>query len=101
MHGSRGVIDEIEAFYTEVKHYLNLKTYHSLTTTAPNPESRKANIRRVSKTYLLKDEELYYRHKNKARLVACTNERARGVFRECHDKTKFLDFLKVAKVSAF
>jgi hypothetical protein len=44
----------MEAFYTEVKHYLNLKTYHSLTATAPNPESRKANIRRVSKTYLLK-----------------------------------------------
>ncbi|CAL8258887.1 unnamed protein product [Boreogadus saida] len=75
----------MEAFYTEVKHYLHLNTYHSLTTTAPNPESRKANIRRVSKTYLLKDEELYYRHKNEARLVVCSNERARDVLRECHD----------------
>jgi hypothetical protein len=43
----------MEAFYTEVKHYLKLNQYHSLTTTALNPEGRKGYIRKVSKINLL------------------------------------------------
>uniref|UniRef100_A0A3P9L290 Integrase catalytic domain-containing protein n=1 Tax=Oryzias latipes TaxID=8090 RepID=A0A3P9L290_ORYLA len=47
-------VRNMDEYYIEISHYIAQGTYHSLTLTSKNPDSRKATIRKTSKNYTIK-----------------------------------------------
>ncbi|RVE71041.1 hypothetical protein OJAV_G00070140 [Oryzias javanicus] len=74
----------MDDFYEEIQHYLAGGTYHSLTISSKNPESRKATIRKASKNYTIKNERLYYNHNGNLRLVVFQAQVCETL-KSCHD----------------
>uniref|UniRef100_A0A3P9I5Y6 Gypsy retrotransposon integrase-like protein 1 n=1 Tax=Oryzias latipes TaxID=8090 RepID=A0A3P9I5Y6_ORYLA len=80
----RYFLRNMDEYYIEISHYIAQGTYHSLTLTSKNPDSRKATIRKTSKNYIIKNEQLYYNHRGNLRLVVFQAQVC-DILRSCHD----------------
>uniref|UniRef100_A0A3P9MKH4 Gypsy retrotransposon integrase-like protein 1 n=1 Tax=Oryzias latipes TaxID=8090 RepID=A0A3P9MKH4_ORYLA len=77
-------VRNMDEYYIEISHYIAKGTYHNLTLTSKNPDSRKATIRKTSKNYTIKNEQLYYNHRGNLRLVVFQAQVC-DILRSCHD----------------